>query len=109
MRSVIQARPPRKKTFILWLAANALDAATTFVGLRLGRVEGSPFPGFILARFGATAFWALKTCLTLVLPVATVYLAKQYLYAESFAWKFMGFSTAVVVLVFGQNCYVIAR
>jgi len=97
------------KNVIAWFAANTLDAATTYIGLRLGGVEGYPFPAFVLARFGATAFWTLKASLTLALPVATVYLARRYPYAENFAWRFMGFSTAVVALVAGWGFYEIAR
>lgn len=94
---------------IAWIAVNALDAATTYVGLQLGGVEASPFPAFILARLGATAFWTVKACLTIALPVATVYLVRRYSYAESFAWRFMGFSTVVVALVAGWGFYLIVR
>jgi len=94
-------RSCRTRTVIAWIAANALDAAATYIGLESAAVEESPFPAFVLARFGATALWALKACLTLALPVATVYIARRYPYAENFAWRFMGFSTAVVALVAG--------
>jgi len=108
-KSVTDARPSRMKNVIAWIAVNALDAAATYVGLELGAVEVSPLPAFILAMFGATAFWTLKACLTLALPVATVYLARRYPYAESFAWRFMGFSTALVALVGGWGFYQIVR
>ena len=106
-KSVTDARPLRVKNVIAWIAANALDGATTYVGLQQGGVEASPFPAFVLARFGPTAFWILKACLTVALPVATVYLARRYPYAESFAWRFMWFSTVVVALVAGWGFYVI--
>lgn len=109
VKSMTNASPSTVKIVIAWLIANAVDAATTYVGLQLGEVEGSRFPAFILARFGATAFWTVKVCLTVALPVATVYLARRYPYAENFAWRFMGFSTAVVALVAGWGFYVIAR
>jgi len=76
-KSVTDARPSRTKTVIVWLAANALDAAITYIGLQVGRVEASPFPGFILTWFGATTFWTPKAYSTIVLPVATVYLARR--------------------------------
>ena len=109
VKSMTNASPSRVKIVIAWLIANAVDAATTYVGLESGGIEASPFPGFILARFGATALWTLKAFLTVALPVATVYLVRRYPYAESFAWRFMGFSTAAVALVAGWGFYVIAR
>jgi len=108
MEAMTQARPSRLKNVTAWLAANALDAATTYVGLQLGGVEGNPFPAFVLARFGVAPFWALKVCLTPILPLATVYVVRRYPYAESFAWRFMWLSTAVVALVAGWGLYVIA-
>jgi len=96
------------KNVIAWIAANALDAVATYVGLEWGGIEASPFPAFILARFGATAFWTLKACLSIALPAATAHLARRYPYAERFAWRFMGFSTAVVALVAGWGFFVIA-
>jgi hypothetical protein len=107
--STAEARPFRTKNIIAWFVANALDAATGYVGLQLGGVEGNPFPAFVLARFGATAFWTLKACLTAALPVATVYLVRRYPYAERFGWRFMWLSTAVVALVAVWGFYVIAR
>jgi len=76
-KSVTNARSPRMNNVIAWIAANVLDAAATYVGLQSGGVEASPLPAFILARFGATAFWTVKVCLTVALPVATVYLARR--------------------------------
>ncbi len=108
-KSVTNARSPRMSNIIAWIAANVLDAAATCIGLQSGGVEASPLPAFILARFGATAFWTVKVCLTVALPVATVYLARRYPYAEGFAWRLMGFSTAAVALVAGWGFYVIAR
>lgn len=102
------ARPFRMRNVIAWFAANALDAAATHVGLESGAVEASPFPAFILARFGATAFWTVKVCLTVALLVATMYLVRRNPYAEGYAWKLMWFSTAVVALVAGWNPYVVA-
>jgi len=67
-KSVTDARPSRTKTVIVWLDANVLDAAITYIGLQVGRVAASPFLGFILARFGATTFWTPKACLTIALP-----------------------------------------
>ena len=109
MQSITDLRSYRVKDVIAWLAANALDAVTTYISFQLGGIEASPFPVFILTTFGATAFWTLKASLTVALPVATVYLARRYPYAENFAWRFMGFSTAVVALVAGWGFYVIAR
>ena len=109
MESVTDARPSRMKNVIARFAANTLDATATYIGLQQGGVEASPFPAFILTRFGATAFWILKACLSVALPVATVYLARRYPYAESVAWRFMWLSTAVVALVAGWGFYIIAR
>jgi len=100
--------PFRTKNIIAWIFVNALDAAATYVGLQSGGVEASPLPAFILARFGATAFWTLKACLTLALPVATVYLARRYPYAEDYGWRLMGLSTAVVALAGGWGFYLVA-
>jgi len=108
-KSLTDARPSSMNNVIAWFAVNALDAAATCIGLQSGGVEASPLPAFILGRFGATAFWTLKACLTLALPVATVYLARRYPYAEGFAWRLMGFSTAAVAVVAGWGFYVIAR
>jgi hypothetical protein len=107
--SMTEVRPFRMMNVTAWIAANALDAATTYIGFQLGGVEASPFPAFILARFGATALWTLKACLTIALPVATVYLSRRYRYAEAFAWRFMWLSTAIVALGGGWGLYQLVR
>ena len=104
-----EARPFRARNVTAWFAANALDAVTSYIGFQLGGVEANPLPAFILARFGTAAFWTLKVCFTVALPVATVYLARRYPYAENYAWRFMWLSTAIVALVGGWGFYQIVR
>ena len=105
MASVANTIRSRRTNLIAWVAANALDLATTSVGLEPTGVEGNPLPAFVLARFGVAAFWALKAFGTIILPVINVCIARRWPYLENYAWKLLGFSTVVLVLVAGWNLY----
>jgi hypothetical protein len=94
---------------IFWIIANATDAITTYIVFQLGGIELNPFPAFVLARFGVTTFWSLKTWATLALPVVMVYLSRRYPYAKDYPWRLMELSTALITLVTGLNLWQIVR
>lgn len=77
---------------VLWLALNALDVLTTYIGLRLGGLEANPIVAGLMARSGELATYGLKLLIALMVVTLLYKLKMQPL----LKWATIGMAAIIV-------------